>query len=184
MNILLILVGIIVIFVIFIIVKYNGIIQMRNNRENSFADIDTQLQLRFDLIPNLVNTVKGYATHEKDTLLQVTEARNNYQNAKSVDDKMEANNMLTGALKSIFALAENYPDLKANQNFLQLQTELSDIENKLAAARRFFNSSTNEYNTYIEVFPNSIIASVFNFKRGESFGLENEEAKKNPKVEF
>ncbi len=185
MEILFILIWIIVIFILFIIVKYNGIIQMRNNREQSFADIDTQLQLRFDLIPNIINTVKWYATHEKETFLQVTEARNNYQNAKGADDKMEANNMLTWALKSIFALAENYPDLKANQNFLQLQTELSDIENKLAAARRFFNSATNEFNTYIESFPTNIIAWIFNFTRWQSFEVDNkEDAAKAPKVEF
>ena len=177
--------GVAIVLIVYIIAKYNGIISMRNNREQSFADIDTQLQLRFDLLPNLIETVKGYAKHEKETLQNVIEARNKYMSAGSADDKIEANNMLAGALKSVFALSESYPDLKANTNFIQLQSELSDIENKLAAARRFFNSSTNEYNTYIELFPTSIIAGMFGFKREGGFEVENrEEASKAPKVKF
>jgi LemA protein len=168
-----------------VIAKYNGIVTMRNNREQAFADIDVQLKLRFDLIPNLVETVKGYASHEKDTLTMVTEARTKYMNASSADAKMDANNQLAAGLKSIFALAESYPDLKANTNFLELQRELSDVENKLAAARRFFNSTTNEFNTYIEQFPTVIIARMFGFSRAASFGVENrEEAEKAPSVKF
>lgn len=170
---------------ILIIVKYNGIITMRNARKQAFADIDAQLQLRFDLVPNLIETVKGYAAHEKSTLQNVVDARSRYMGAGSVDEKIEANNQLVGALKSIFALSENYPDLKASANFAQLQAELSDIENKLAASRRFFNSATAEYNTYIEIFPNNLIATVFGFKSEPTFEVENrEEASKAPKVSF
>lgn len=177
--------GIAVLLVLYAIAKYNGIVTMKNNREQSFSDIDTQLQLRFDLVPNLIETVKGYAKHEQSTLMGVTEARSLYGKAQTADEKIEASNMLTGALKSIFALSESYPDLKANTNFLHLQSELSDIENKLAAARRFFNSATNEFNTYIEVFPTNVVASVFGFSRAAGFEIENrEEAGKAPKVSF
>lgn len=172
------------IVVIYIISKYNGIITLKNNRINAFADIDVQLKLRFDLVENLVNTVKGYATHEKETLENVTKARTSFMNAQSIDDKMEANNMLSQTLKSLFAVSENYPDLKANTNFLQLQTELSDIENKLAASRRFFNSSTKEFNTYIEMVPTNIIASLFKFTPEKFFEVENEAEKQAPKVQF
>lgn len=181
----LIILWIIAIVAIYVISKYNWIIALKNNRENAFADIDVQLKLRFDLVPNLVNTVKWYADHEKSTLNEVTEARTKYMSAQNIDDKVWANNMLSQALWKLFAVAEDYPDLKANENFLNLQNELSDIENKLAASRRFFNSATNEFNTYIEVFPTNIIAWTFSFKRVESFELENREEEKNaPKVEF
>jgi len=171
--------------IIFLIVKYDSMVQLRNVRKQSFSDIDVQLKLRFDLIPNLIETVKGYAFHEKDTLERVTKARTDFMNAwENIDNKMAADNMLTWALKSIFAVAENYPDLKANQNFLQLQTELSDIENKIAASRRFFNNSTQEFNTYIQMFPNNIIASMFNFKEEKSFEIVNNEEKENVKVSF
>ncbi|MDD2745043.1 MAG: LemA family protein [Candidatus Gracilibacteria bacterium] len=178
-------IGLLVVFVFYVVAKYNGIVTMRNNREQSFADIDTQLQLRFDLVPNLIETVKGYAKHEQDTLLAVTQARSLYNDAKTTDDKIEANTMLTGALKSIFALSEAYPDLKANASFLQFQTELSDIENKLAASRRFFNAATNEYNTYIEVFPANFVAQMFGFIRAKGFEIENRaEVSQAPKVTF
>lgn len=180
----LILVWILAVGIIYVISKYNWIIALKNNRTNAFADIDVQLKLRFDLVENLVNTVKGYATHEKETLENVTKARTSFMNAQSIDDKMEANNMLTQTLKSLFAVSENYPDLKANTNFLQLQTELSDIENKLAASRRFFNSSTKEFNTYIEMVPTNIIASVFKFTPEKFFEVENEVEKQAPKVQF
>ena len=159
-------------------------VSLKNNRENAFADIDVQLKLRFDLVENLVNTVKGYATHEKETLQNLTDARTSFLYANGVEGKLEANNQLTGALKSLFAVAENYPDLKANQNFLELQTELSDIENKLAAARRFFNSATREYNTSIQSFPSNLIANHFGFTQVEFFELDDEAAKKAPKVQF
>ncbi|MDD2486837.1 MAG: LemA family protein [Candidatus Gracilibacteria bacterium] len=176
---------IISVIVIFIIAKYNGIIQMRNNRQNAFADIDVQLKQRFDLVPNLVNTVKGYASHEQVIFDKILDARKAYAGAGSIDAKIAANNDMTGALGRLFAIAESNPEIKANENFMQLQSELSDIENKLAAARRFFNSSTNEYNTYIQVFPTNIMANMFNFKSEIFFEVENrEEAEKAPNVTF
>lgn len=173
--------------VIFITVisKYNWIVKMKNVRAQAFADIDVQLKLRFDLVPNLVNTVKWYMTHEKETLEKVTEARTKFLNAwTDIDSKIAADNMLQSALKSIFAVSESYPELKANTNFTQLQTELSDIENKIAAARRFFNNSTQEYNTYIQIFPNNIIAWMFNFKDERLYEIENTSERENVKVEF
>lgn len=180
-----ILLGIVVLWGLYIVSKYNGIITLKNNRVNAFADIDVQLKLRFDLVENLVNTVKWYATHEKETLENITKARTSFLNAgDDINGKIDASNMLTSSLKSLFAVSENYPDLKANQNFLELQRELSDIENKLAASRRFFNSATKEYNTYIEMFPGNIIANMFNFKVEKSFEVENQEEKQTPKVQF
>ncbi|MCH8519061.1 LemA family protein [Candidatus Gracilibacteria bacterium] len=176
--------GVLGFLVMYIIVKYNAIVKLRNIRNQSFADIDVQLKLRFDLIPNLIETVKGYATHEKETLENVTKARTSFLNAGGIEDKMQADNMLTGALKSLFAVSENYPDLKANQNFLQMQTELSDIENKIAAARRFFNNATQEYNTYIQMFPSNIIAGMFNFKEEALFGVSTPEEREVVKVTF
>ncbi len=173
-----------VILIIILISKYNKLVKLKLNRENAFADIDVQLKLRFDLVWNLVNTVKGYAKHEKDTLENITKARTSFLNAGSADTKMQANNMLSWALKSLFAVAENYPDLKANSNFLELQRELSDIENKLWASRRYFNSATKEYNTSIQVFPDSIIASMFWFRAEKFFEIENEAEKETPNVNF
>ncbi|PID34742.1 MAG: hypothetical protein CR971_01690 [candidate division SR1 bacterium] len=175
------------VLILYFIVSYNKIIKLKLRRENAFADIDVQLKLRFDLIGNLVNTVKGYASHEKETLTKLTEARTNFMNANGVEDKVNANNQLTGALKSLFAVSENYPDLKANTNFLELQAELSDIENKLAASRRYFNAATREYNTVIQVFPSNIIANMFGFNAYNYFELEGAEAeqiKQAPKVKF
>ena len=181
----LIILWVVVVLAFYLIAKYNGIVALKNTRENAFADIDVQLKLRFDLIPNLVNTVKWYATHESTTLEAVTEARTKYMSAWNVEDKIWANNMLTQALGKIFAVSESYPDLKANDSFNSLQLELSDIENKLAATRRFFNSATKEFNTYIELFPNSIIASIFWFSKVEYFEVENKEEVKNaPTVQF
>lgn len=181
---LLILLWVVVLIGLFLIIKYNAIIKLRNIREQSFADIDVQLKMRFDLIPNLVETVKWYASHEKETLENVTKARTEFLNAWNMDQKMEADNMLSDTLKSLFAVAESYPDLKANQNFLQMQTELSDIENKIAASRRFFNNATQEYNTYIQMFPTNLIAGMFNFKEEEMFEVEDKEERKNVKVSF
>lgn len=163
---------------------YNRLVGLRNNRENAFADIDVQLTNRFDLVENLINTVKGYANHEKQTLQDITNARTSFLNADNVEGKLEANNQLTGALKSLFAVSENYPELKANENFLQLQTELSDLENKLAAARRFFNATTREYNTAIQSFPANMLAKSFGFEQATFFELEDEAARKAPKVQF
>lgn len=158
---LLIVLGVVALLVVYLVTLYNGLVTLKNNRENAFADIDVQLLNRFDLVENLVSTVKGYAAHEKTTLQGLTDARTRFMSAQTVDAKLEASNQLTGALKSLFAVSENYPDLKANTNFLQLQNELSDIENKLAAARRFFNATTKEYNTAIQTFPGNLIAKHF-----------------------
>lgn len=158
---LLIVLGVVALLLIYLVTLYNGLVALKNNRENAFADIDVQLLNRFDLVENLVSTVKGYAAHEKATLQGLTDARTRFMSAQTVDAKLEASNQLTGALKSLFAVSENYPDLKANTNFLQLQNELSDIENKLAAARRFFNATTKEYNTAIQTFPGNLIAKHF-----------------------
>ena len=153
-----IVVGLIAIVIIWFIATYNGLIRLRNRTEEAWSDIDVQLKRRYDLIPNLVETVKGYATHERELFENVTKARSNAMQATTPEEQGKAENMLAGTLKSLFAVAENYPDLKANQNFLQLQDELADVENKIAAARRFFNNSVQEYNTYIQIFPNNIIS--------------------------
>ena len=175
---------VVAVLVVYVITKYNAIVKLRNIRGQSFADVDVQLKLRFDLIPNLIETVKWYATHEKDTLENVTKARTSFMNATWIEDKMDADNMLTWALKSLFAVSENYPDLKANQNFLQMQSELSDIENKIAAARRFFNNATQEYNTYIQMFPSNIVAWAFNFNEERLFSVSSPEERENVKVSF
>lgn len=175
---------IIVVLVIVAITMYNRIVALRNNRENAFADIDVQLQQRFDLVPNLINTVKGYASHENAIYDKIMQARSSYSSAWSIDEKISASNMLTWSLGKLFAIAESNPELKANQNFMQLQTELSDIENKVAAARRFFNSATKEFNTYIQVFPNNFIARMFWFAEVKMFEVESEEVKVAPKVAF
>jgi len=172
------------VIVLYIILRYNALIRFKNHIKNAFADIDVQMKMRFDLIENLINTVKGYAKHEKETLENITKARTNFLNAHNPNEKLAADNMLSGALKSLFAVAENYPDLKANQNFLQLQTELSDIENKIAATRRFFNSTIKEYNSAIQTVPTNIIAKMFGFKDEEFFAIENKEEKAVPKVQF
>lgn len=169
---------------IYIIALYNALVRLKNNVDNAFADIDVQLKARFSLVDNLVNTVKGYASHEKTVLENVTKARTDFMNAQSPADKMAADNMLTGALKSLFAVSENYPDLKANQNFLQLQTELSDLENKIAAARRFYNASVKELHTKIETFPSNMIAGMFGFSKREYFEITDEAEKATPKVDF
>ena len=169
--------------ILYFILRYNSLIRLRNNIKNSLADIDVQMKMRFDLVDNLVNTVKGYAGHEKETLENLTKARTNFLNASSMSQKLSADQALSGALKSLFAVSENYPDLKANQNFLQLQSELSDIENKIAASRRFFNSTVNEYNSSIETFPTNIVAKLFGFKREEFFATAEVE-KAVPKVQF
>ncbi len=167
----LIVLGIIVLIALWAISLYNSLVRLRNRRQNAFADIDVQLRQRHDLVPQLVETVKGYASHEKDLLIKITEARSAAINAKSIDDKIVAEQQLTSALQGLKVSVEAYPDLKANQNFLQLQEELSDIENKLAAARRFFNGATTEYNNAVEAFPGNLIAKNFGFKREIFFDL-------------
>lgn len=182
-----IVIGLLVLLVIWIISLYNGLVRLRNRRENAFADIDVQLRQRHDLIPQLVDTVKGYATHEKDLLLKVTEARTAAMGARGIDDKIAAEQQLTAALQGLKVQVEAYPDLKANQNFLQLQEELSDIENKLAAARRFFNGATTEYNNAVESFPGNMVARNFGFKREVFFDLGDDTRRKMeepPKISF
>ena len=175
--------GIIAAIAILFIAIYNRLVALRQNRTQSFADIDVQLKRRYDLIPNLVNTVKGYATHESGTLEAVITARNTAMSQMSggIADKELADGALSGALKSIFALSENYPDLKANTNFIELQRELSDTENKLQAARRFYNGTVQDYNTAIQMFPGNIFANMSGFKSTEFFELgADEQAARNP----
>lgn len=180
--------GIIIIVVLVVIALwgvaiYNGLIRLRNRVDEAWSDIDVQLKRRYDLIPNLVNSVKGYVTHEKELFENVTKARTAAMGAGSTQDKAEAENMLSGTLKSLFAVAENYPDLKANQNFLELQRELSDTENKIQASRRFYNGNVRDFNTKIEIFPNNIFAGILKFTKREFFEAEEGE-KENVKVEF
>ena len=166
-----IVIGVIIVVVIWAISIYNGLVAMRQRTNQAFADIDVQLKQRHDLIPNLVETVKGYAAHERGTLEAVIQARNTAIAAPGVEQKVQAENMLTGALRQLFALSENYPNLKANANFQQLQEQLSDIENKLAASRRFFNNAVQEYNTGIQTFPAALFAGMFGFAQRPFFDL-------------
>lgn len=180
MTALLVLLGLVVVCGIWYARLYNKIVSLKTTRENAWSDIDVQLRMRFDLVDNLVETVKWYAKHEKDTFKEVVEARNKFATATDVKSKAEADNMLSASLKSLFALSEAYPELKANENFLSLQTELSDIENKIASARRYFNAATREYNTLIQQFPANILFK----KQPEDYFEGIEEAKKAPKVKF
>ena len=180
----LILVGLIAVVLLWIAGAYNSLVRLRNQLENAWAQIDVQLKRRHDLIPNLVETVKGYAKHERETFERVTQARNMAINAKSVGERAEAENVLTGALKSLFAVAEAYPELKANQNFMQLQEELASTENKVAFSRQFYNDSVMTYNTRIEIFPINLIATMFNFGRREFFEVKAEGEREAPKVAF
>src|SRR5271169_2496069 len=168
---LLVLLGLVVIVLLWVAGAYNSLVRLRNQPENAWAQVDVQLKRRHDLIPNLVETVKGYAKHESGTLEAVIQARNMAVSAKTVGERVEAENVLSGALKSLFAVAEAYPDLKANQNFLGLQNELSDTENKIQAARRFYNGNVRDLNIRIERFPGSIIAGTFHFGKMEFFEL-------------
>jgi LemA protein len=184
---LLILIGIFVLIAIWMMSLFNGLVRLRNRRQNAFADIDVQLRQRHDLVPQLVETVKGYAGHEKELLIKVTEARTAAMNATTIDGKIVAEQQLSSALAGLKLSVEAYPDLKANQNFLQLQEELSDIENKLAASRRFFNGATTEYNNACEVFPSNLIARNFGFKREIMFDLgtdKREQLEEPPKIQF
>jgi len=178
--------GVIVVLVLWIIMIYNQLVAMRQRVGQAFADVDVQLKLRHDLIPNLVETVKGYAAHERGTLEAVVQARNAAVAAQGPAQQAAAENMLTGALRQMFALAEAYPDLKANQNFQQLQAELSDVENKIAAARRFFNNSVQEYNTGIQQFPAALFAATLGFTQRTFFDVGEERAvlEKAPQVKF
>lgn len=172
--------AIIAVVVMFVIGTYNKLVSLRNRVEEAWSDITVQLKRRTDLIPNLVNSVKGYAKHEKEVFEKVTEARAAIMDAKGVKDTAEAENMLEGALKSLFAVAEAYPDLKANQNFLQLQQELVDTEDKIQASRRFYNGGVRDFNTKIQTFPSNIIAGMFSFQAREFFEVEDRAAVENP----
>ena len=177
---------VIVVIVFWLIGIYNSLVHLRNTRQNAFADIDVQLKQRHDLIPQLVETVKGYASHEKELLMRVTQARTAAMGATTIDEKIKTETQLSSALQGLKVSVEAYPDLKANQNFLQLQEELSDIENKLAAVRRYFNAATTEYNTGIETFPSNLIANNFGFKRETMFDLGTERTNLDdpPKISF
>jgi LemA protein len=182
-----IVVGVVALILIIFIVIYNRLVSLRNNRENAFADIDVQLKQRHDLIPQLIGAVKGYMDHEKETLARVTEARQKCIMASSIDDKIRAEGQLASAMAGFNLQVEAYPDLKANANFMQLQGEISDIENKLAAVRRYFNSATRELNNGVQKFPNNIIAGMFGFRVAEFFDVgadERQRMDKAPEVKF
>jgi LemA protein len=178
--------AIIVIFILMAVSLYNRLVRLRNNREQAFADVDVQLKQRHDLIPQLVESVKGYMGHERGVLTQITEARTNAMKATTINEKIDAENKLSAALDGLKVSVEAYPDLKASQNFLNLQNEISDVENKIAAARRFFNSATKELNVATEVFPSNLVATLFNFKREPLFelGAQRAEAEQPPKIQF
>ena len=181
----LILVGVIAIVVVaFIFGMYNGLVRKRNRVREGWSDIDVQLKRRFNLIPNLIETVKGYAAHEREVLEGVTQARSAVMNSNDQASREQSENMLSDALKSLFAVSENYPDLKASQNYLSLQQELADTENKIQAARRFYNQTVLNYNNSIETVPSNIIASLFNFKQEQFFKVEIEEERNVPNVQF
>ena len=182
----LIIIIVIAIVLIWIVAIYNTLVKLRNNRENAFADIDVQLKQRHDLVPQLIGAVKGYMEHERGTLESITNARNKAMGASSINEKIAAEQQLSSALSGFSIQVEAYPDLKASSNFMQLQTELSDIENKLAAVRRFFNSATKELNIAVQKFPNVLFASMFGFKEETMFDLGDTRAthEKAPEVKF
>ncbi|MEX1026713.1 MAG: LemA family protein [Candidatus Paceibacterota bacterium] len=180
-------IGVIVLLVLWAIWAYNHFIKLVNRTEEAWADIDVQLKRRYDLIPNLVNTVQGYASHEKETFQNVTEARSQAMQAEATGDPTktaQAENMLSGALKSLFAVAEAYPDLKANENFKELQRELADTENKIQAARRFYNGNVRNLNTAVQSFPQNVVAGMFSFSQRDFFEIEEAAERESVKVEF
>jgi len=184
---LIIIIIVVALIVIWVVAIYNGLVHLRNNRENAFADIDVQLKQRHDLIPQLVNTVKGYVKHEQETLQAITAARQKAIQASSINDKIEAEQQITSAMRGLNIQVEAYPDLKASTNFMQLQEEMSDIENKLASVRRYFNSATRELNIAIQKFPNVIFAGMFGFTVQPMFDLgtdQRQQMDKAPEVEF
>lgn len=177
--------ALVLLMALFFMVTYNTLIRLRQRVQNAWSQVDVQLKRRYDLIPNLVNAIKGYAQHEKDTLAEVTRARTAALAAGSVSEQARAENMLSGALKSLFAMAEAYPELKANTNFLQLQTELSDTESKIAFARQFYNDTVQNFNTKIELFPANLIAGMLGFAMVDYFTLQEEaEARQNVQITF
>lgn len=179
-----VLLGIIAVVIIWFVAVFNKLVGLKNRSDEAWSDIDVQLKRRYDLIPNLVESVKGYAKHEKTVFENVTKARADAMSAKGLDSKAKAENQITEALKSIFAVAENYPALKANENFAKLQDELTDTENKIEAARRFYNANIRDFNIAIEVFPASIVANMFSYKHRELFEMENAAEKEPVKVDF
>ncbi len=179
-----IILAIIVVIVLWVIATYNSLVGAKVKVDNSFSQIDVQLQRRFDLIPNLVECVKGYMTHESDVLTKVTELRTSWASAGSVSEKVDIDNQLSGALKTIMAVSENYPDLKANQNFTGLQQDLKDTENKISYARQFYNDAVTRYNRNLMIFPANIVASMFHFTPATLFAVDSAEAKQNVKVDF
>ena len=187
MVIAIIIIAVVLLLIIWGVSIYNNLVKLRNNRENAFANVDVQLKQRHDLIPQLVATVKGYAAHEKEVFEKVTQARAAAMGANTINDKIQAENALSSALAGLKVAVENYPELKANQNFMHLQTEISDIENKLAASRRFFNSATKELNNAVETFPSNLFAKNFGFKKEPMFEVPQEEragVEKAPDIQF
>ena len=180
---LIIIVAVIVLLVFWYFKTYNSLIELRNRKDDQFAQIDVQLKRRSDLIPNLVETVKGYAKHETETFEEVVEARNKYLTAGSVEDKVKSSKELTGALNKLFALAESYPELKANENFLSLQTDLKETEDKIAMSRQFYNDTVLTYNNKVETVPSNIVANMAGFKKSEYFQIDESE-KEAPTVKF
>ena len=179
-----IILAIVAIIVIAFIAIYNKLVTARQRVKNGWGQIDVQLQRRFDLIPNLVDTVKGYMAHESSVLEKVTELRTSWANAKTVAEKMEISNQLSDTLKTIMAVSENYPDLKANQNFMSLQEELTNTENKISYSRQFCNDTVTRYNTMLETFPSNLVASMFHFEAEKLFEVDNPSARQNVKVDF
>ncbi len=175
---------ILVLLIIWLVGSYNGFVTLRNRTEEAFSAMDVSLKKRYDLVPNIVETVKGYAAHEKDTLQKVIEARNMAMTATTPEDKIAGENILTGSLRSLFAISENYPELKANQNFLELQNQLSRIEEEIAGSRRYYNGVVNKFNTKIELFPGNILAGLFGFRRKPMYEVNNEQERENIKVSF
>lgn len=176
---------IVVVVIVWMVAVYNGLVKLKNRVEEAWSDIDVQLKRRYNLIPNLVETVKGYAKHEEGVFQKVTEARSQAMEAKGDPKKSaEAEKNLAGTLKTLFAVAENYPELKANENFMSLQQELSDTEDKIQASRRFYNGNVRDFNTSIEIFPNNLIAGMFGFTKRDLFEIEDEKERENVKVDF
>jgi LemA protein len=180
---LIVIIAIIAVAIIYFVSEYNSLITLKNRSKEAWSDIDVQLKRRYDLIPNLIETVKGYAAHEKEVFEKVTEARSQAMQAQDTKSREKAENVLSNTLKSLFAVSENYPDLKASTNFLELQRELTDTEDKIQASRRFYNGNVRDLNTKIEMFPTNIIAGMFNFKKMDLFQI-NEAEKEVPNVKF
>ena len=184
MSVTVIILIVVALIIIALVAIYNGLVRARLKVDNAWSQIDVQLQRRFDLIPNFVETVKGYMSHEKEVIEKVTELRTSWANAQTVSKKAELDGQLSDALKTIMAVSENYPDLKANQNFSELAEELRNTENKISFSRQFYNDSVTIYNTKLQTFPSNIIAGMFNFTARDLFNAESEEARKNVKVDF